>query len=479
MLSLVLTAGAAWAVNGDIPGSNLKWDFTNGVLTISGKGDIPDYRNAMYESSPKPWFSAAGDYGIRSIVIEDGVTSIGTRAFINNWSLRSVKISNTVKSIGSHAFRNCSALKEITIPDSVESIMSNAFYRCYTLGKVTIGSGVTSIGSEAFEDCRGLSNFILKIPPYSSDGQELKFGNDVFYNTPTAILYYNGNSGWLTDSTGKMIGSGGQAKDLNNKTVKWKIFDVQNMSFKLTSDQTKYSIKPDEDVVFSVKVADQRGDEVPVKFEKVDSEYVTDTKYSDNNKTVTFTAKFPSEDVYAVKVKAGYESVSDYTTSLTFFFYVSEEDSFDISPRETFIESNPKTDKTVDFTLTTQNHDSDDIIWIAFTNDKFEYSHLDIVSTDTGAKLTASFDIEGSYIVNVLAFSSTDPHQAEAAVVSVDVKSRNRLTLKLSPEEKITVEEKIPAEIKVDIVYNGDQDGAVPQWDDVLYFGASVRTCSV
>ena len=171
MLSLVLTAGAAWADNGDIPGSGLTWDLTNGVLTISGNGAMPD--------NTRPWALPNGEYLIKSIVIKEGVTRIGNQAFRRNWSLGSVTIPNTVTSIGNNAFENCSAMKEITIPDSVESIGNDAFYECYTLDKVTIGSGVKSIGDKAFRDCRWLSNFILKVPPYSSDGQTLKFGNDI------------------------------------------------------------------------------------------------------------------------------------------------------------------------------------------------------------------------------------------------------------------------------------------------------------
>ena len=131
MLSLVLTAGAAWADPAIINGSSLTWDLTDGVLTISGTGAMPD--------GERPWGSPAGNYGIKSIVIKEGVTRIGNNAFRRNWSLGSVTIPNTVTSIGDYAFENCSAMKEITIPDSVTSIGSNAFSQCFSLGKVTIG----------------------------------------------------------------------------------------------------------------------------------------------------------------------------------------------------------------------------------------------------------------------------------------------------------------------------------------------------
>ena len=79
-------------------GSNLTWTLdSEGVLTISGSGDMYDYG-----LSGAPW------YGIRSLVksavIADGVTSIGEKAFLYCTSLTSVTIPDSVTSIGKGAF---------------------------------------------------------------------------------------------------------------------------------------------------------------------------------------------------------------------------------------------------------------------------------------------------------------------------------------------------------------------------------------
>ena len=327
---------------------------------------------------------------------------------------------------------------------------------------------------DAFSDCRWLSNFILNIPQASSNGQTLRFGSNVFYYPiysrarATPVLYYNGNNGWLTDSTGS-ISTGTQASKLNGNAFTWNVIDVQRMTFKLTSAQTNYSVKPGETVTFTV-TADKQGFDAPITWDNLDSQYATQQISTDGD-TATVTATFPSEGVYNITVKAKYASLSDYSTALTFTFYVHDEkpeDSFDISPTYQSIESKPKKDETVEFTLTTVNHDKDDIIWIAYMNEKFDYGHLNIVSTDTGAKLTASFDIAGSYIVNVLAISSADTNHMEGAVVSVDVKDNASLILTLN-SDVFNVEEKEDAVVNVGIEYSGDQAGAVPQWDDVLW----------
>ena len=127
-------------------GPDLKWHLTdNGVLTISGKGEMYDY------SYPKraPW----GKYDIKRIIIGDSITTIGGRAFYNCSALTSVTIPNSVTTIGGYAFDGCSALTSVTIPNSVTTIGNAAFYNCSALTSVTIPNSVTTIGNAAFLYC--------------------------------------------------------------------------------------------------------------------------------------------------------------------------------------------------------------------------------------------------------------------------------------------------------------------------------------
>ncbi len=97
---------------------------------------------------------------IQEVVIEEGVTSIGSGSFINCEYLTSVTIPNSVTSIGKRTFSD-SGLTSITIPNSVTSIGDNAFEGCRGLSTITIPNSVTSIGEYAFSWCENLSTITI------------------------------------------------------------------------------------------------------------------------------------------------------------------------------------------------------------------------------------------------------------------------------------------------------------------------------
>ena len=146
-LGLVDTAWAATVVgSGDCGknGDNVTWKLTSeGTLTISGTGDMADF-----EWDGTPWYSVSSQ--VKSVVIKDGVTSIGDCAFGGCISLTSVSIPDGVISIGFAAFESCSLLTGVTIPNSVTGIGDYAFGYCSSLISVTIPGSVTSIGEAAF-----------------------------------------------------------------------------------------------------------------------------------------------------------------------------------------------------------------------------------------------------------------------------------------------------------------------------------------
>ncbi|KAA6348874.1 hypothetical protein EZS27_003674 [termite gut metagenome] len=98
---------------------------------------------------------------ITTVVIENGVTTIGAEAFYNCSSLSAVTIPNSVTTIGWGAFYYCSSLSAVTIPNSVTTIASYAFFSCSSLSAVTIPNSVTAIESYTFAGCSRLSSVTI------------------------------------------------------------------------------------------------------------------------------------------------------------------------------------------------------------------------------------------------------------------------------------------------------------------------------
>jgi len=76
-----------------------------------------------------------------SVIIPDGITTIGDNAFSSKY-ITSVTIPSSVTTIGEYAFANCHSSLTVTVPDTVTSIGYHAFYRDYSVnysGTATYG----------------------------------------------------------------------------------------------------------------------------------------------------------------------------------------------------------------------------------------------------------------------------------------------------------------------------------------------------
>ena len=182
---------------------------------------------------------------VTNLVIPEGVTSIGDRAFQYCSSLTSVTIPDSVTSIGGGAFAYCSSLTSVhitdiaawcnisfgdstsnplfyahnlhlsgelvtrlVIPDSVTSIGDHALSGCSSLTSVTIGSGVSSIGSSAFHNCSNLISVTIGNNVTSIGGSafsycarltNIKFrGTETQWNAITKSSYWNYKAGSYT-----------------------------------------------------------------------------------------------------------------------------------------------------------------------------------------------------------------------------------------------------------------------------------------
>ena len=136
-------------------GENLSWTLQlDGTLSISGTGSMTDFGPSYAENVSVPWAGNRAD--IKTVVIEEGVTSIGNNAFVACSNLTTVTMPNSLTRIGEHSFENCSNLIDADIPAAVSEIGEYAFGGCKALTEVVISDGVTSIADYSFETCISL-----------------------------------------------------------------------------------------------------------------------------------------------------------------------------------------------------------------------------------------------------------------------------------------------------------------------------------
>ena len=117
----------------------------DGVMTVSGTGEIPDYAYVMDKSS------------CSALVVEEGITSIGHGVFQSS-EFTSVSLPSTLETIRDFAFVGCYQLESVVIPDSVTSLGDGAFSDCGGLTEVKLSAGLTSVGERAFSSCGSLTS---------------------------------------------------------------------------------------------------------------------------------------------------------------------------------------------------------------------------------------------------------------------------------------------------------------------------------
>ena len=142
--------------------SDVRWVLTgtspNYTLTIMKVGSTGAMAN--YGGDNQPW----KDYrsNIKSVVIVNGVTTIGDGAFMACSNLATVTFDGNSQPVifNQYAFCGC-GFTSVTIPSNVTTIGNFTFSGCPNLTEVNIGKGVTSIEHHAFNSCPKLTTITV------------------------------------------------------------------------------------------------------------------------------------------------------------------------------------------------------------------------------------------------------------------------------------------------------------------------------
>lgn len=238
---------------------DLYWSLdSDGTLTITGSVFLRDYGDMGGMPESYPWYSYRDQ--IKAVVIEDGVTGIGSNAFQGCTNLASVEIPASVTTID-EAFESCSNLKEINylgsfgkwvemdlpewgnpfdygaalyingeivegdlvIPDGATRIGNYILNGCSRLTSVTIPEGVSSIGNGVFQGYDSLSYVV--IPKSVNSIKSCAFGD--YWDEPAEDDNYSGID---------------QVFYLGSEE-EWKLINIEGENSRLTNAPRYYNVK--------------------------------------------------------------------------------------------------------------------------------------------------------------------------------------------------------------------------------------------
>ena len=125
-------------------GDSAYWTFdeSTGTLTIYGTGE-------MWDDTAYYGFESLREK-VTNLIVEDGITHIGSFLFNDSSTLTVLDIPGSVKSIGSHAFDGCDSLTSLVLPEGLEIVDSGAFNSCNLSGNLIIPKSLVYIETGAF-----------------------------------------------------------------------------------------------------------------------------------------------------------------------------------------------------------------------------------------------------------------------------------------------------------------------------------------
>lgn len=147
-------------------GKGVNWTLKDGILTISGNGEMDDFyvvadffTGEITEENLPGW----NDYKdeITEVYVEDGVTYIGTEAFMNCSNLKKAVVGNTVKTIERDAFSDDPLLTDLALGNSLEKIGEEVFWGA-GLTKLVLPASIKELDGSSLSGLRSLQSFEME-----------------------------------------------------------------------------------------------------------------------------------------------------------------------------------------------------------------------------------------------------------------------------------------------------------------------------
>lgn len=177
-----------------------------------------------------------------SFKIKNGVLS----KYSEEENVKDVIIPDGVTCIGNRAFFDCGNITRIVIPDSVTDINPNAFEKCYSLTRINIPANVNYIDGSAFEECKSLTEITAdENNSFYCDINGVLFSKD----KKTIISFPAGKTetAYIVPDTVDTIDEEAfsDCSNLTNITIPYSVNLIDNNSFVRCHNLTDIKVSPD------------------------------------------------------------------------------------------------------------------------------------------------------------------------------------------------------------------------------------------
>lgn len=201
--------GFEYATNNSITRYTSAWsmDDRTGTVTIYGSGGM---------NLPRYIFEDRID--VKTIVVSEGITTVGSYVFGECYGLKTVQLPSTVTTINSCAFQNCTSLTAVNFPNKLTTINTDAFSGCTALTNISLPKSLRTVGQRAFLTT-GIKSIVIpstttSIGTYAfgfnyTNGSYTKVsGFKIYTNKPSSAASYATNNGFtLVDGIGGTTGA--------------------------------------------------------------------------------------------------------------------------------------------------------------------------------------------------------------------------------------------------------------------------------
>ncbi len=155
----ILDDGFSWKINYEgtlvVKGNGAMPDFYPGENDETQDGSTAGGKDDSWSDTLAPWYKYNAE--IKTVIVEDGITSVGDYAFAYCYNLENAYIAYGVTDIGKSAFEYGSAMN-IQLPETIVSIGDYAFAYNNNLAGIHLPASLKTIGDYAFANCRGIVN---------------------------------------------------------------------------------------------------------------------------------------------------------------------------------------------------------------------------------------------------------------------------------------------------------------------------------